>query len=118
MRFRSFKLKYFLTYLAPALIYPAYAWISSGHGMLKLIDALTITGLVFLLIGVFVSIVRHGDFDIIEYVTKRGIRKGDIKPFSAFIEDKKESRKDSMNYPFCTAVLLLLAAGILTVFFY
>ncbi len=85
--------------------------------MLKLIDALTITGLVFLLISVFYTFVRHGDFDISEYVTKRGVRKGDVKPFSAFKEDKKESRKDIVNYPFCVAVLLLLAAGIMTAFY-
>lgn len=100
-----------------SLLYPAYAWISSGYSLLKLIDALTITGLVFLLISVFYTFVRHGDFDISEYVTKRGVRKGDVKPFSAFKEDKKESRKDIVNYPFCVAVLLLLAAGIMTAFY-
>lgn len=100
-----------------SLLYPAYAWISSGYSLLKLIDALTITGLVFLLISVFYTFVRHGDFDISEYVTKRSVRKGDVKPFSAFKEDKKESRKDIVNYPFCVAVLLLLAAGIMTAFY-
>lgn len=100
-----------------SLLYPAYAWISSGYSLLKLIDALTITGLVFLLISVFYTFVRHGDFDISEYVTKRGVRKGDVKPFSAFKEDKKERRKDIVNYPFCVAVLLLLAAGIMTAFY-
>ena len=100
-----------------SLLYPAYAWISSGYSLLKLIDALTITGLVFLLISVFYTFVRHGDFDISEYVTKRGVRKGDVKPFSAFKEDKKERRKDIVNYPFYVAVLLLLAAGIMTAFY-
>ena len=110
MRFRSFSFKNFLLYLLAALIYPVYAYISAEQKMLKFIDALTITGLVFLLIGVIYTFIRHGDFDISEYVTRRSIRKGNFKPFSAF-------RKDIVNYPFCVAVLLLLAAGIMTAFY-
>ena len=120
MRFKSFRLRQFLYYLFPALLYPVYAWISA-EGKLKLLkfmDALTVMGLVFLIIGVLVSLVRHGDFDIMEYVAKRSLRKGDIKPFKAFKEDKKENRKDSFNYPFCVCLLLFLTAGILAFFVY
>ena len=118
MHFRSFRLKNFAVYFLAAVIYPAYAFISSGDNrMLKLIDALTVTGLVFLIVGIVYSMIRHGDFDIAEYVSRRSWRKGDIKPFKAFKEDKKEERKDSMNYPFFTSLLLLLAAAVLTVFY-
>ncbi len=118
MRFRSFKLRYFGIYAAAALLYPAYAYISSGSSLVKLIDALTVTGLVFLIFGIVFSMIRHGDFDIAEYVSRRAMRKGDVKPFKAFKEDKKEERKDSMNYPFFTGLLLLASAGALTFFFY
>ncbi len=118
MRFRSFKLRYFGIYAAAALLYPAYAYISSGNSLLKLIDALTVTGFVFLIMGIVYSMIRHGDFDIAEYVSRRALRKGDVKPFKAFKEDKKEERKDSMNYPFFTSLLLLLGAAVLTIFFY
>lgn len=118
MHFRSFRFRQFLYYLLPALIYPVYVWITSENKLLKFIDALTIMGFVFLIIGVIYSLVRHGDFDITEYVAKRSLRKGDIKPYDAFKEDKKESRKDRFNYPFCVCLLLFLAAGLLTVFVY
>ncbi|MCR5566290.1 MAG: DUF3899 domain-containing protein [Clostridiales bacterium] len=120
MHFRSFRLRQFLYYLFPALIYPVFAWVSAEEKLklLKFIDALTIMGLVFLIIGVLFSLIRHGDFDIMEYVAKRSLRKGDVKPFKAFKEDKKENRKDGFNYPFCVCVLLFLAAGILTFFVY
>ena len=120
MRFKSFRLRQFLYYLFPALLYPVYAWIAAEESqkLLKFIDALTIMGLVFLIIGVLFSLVRHGDFDIMEYVAKRSLRKGDIKPFKAFKEDKKENRKDSFNYPFCVCLLLFLTAGILAFFVY
>ena len=120
MHLRSFRFRQFLCYLLPALLYPVYAWISAEQKLklLKFIDSLTIMGLIFLIIGVLVSLLRHGDFDIMEYVAKRSLHKGDIKPFKAFKEDKKENRKDGFNYPFCVCVLLFLAAGILTFFVY
>ena len=120
MHLHSFHFRHFLYYLFPALIYPVYAWITSDQNLklLKFIDALTVMGLVFLIIGIIWSLIRHGDFDIAEYVARRSLRKGDIKPFEAFKEDKTENRKDRFNYPFCVCVMLFLAAGILTVFVY
>lgn len=117
MHFRSFKFKQFVLYAGAALLYPAYAYLSSENKMLKLIDALTVTGLVFVILGVVYSMIRRGDFDIAEYVTRRSLNKGDVKPFKAFKEDKKEERKDSMNYPFFTGLLLLLGAAVLTIFY-
>ena len=120
MHFRSFRFRQFISWLLPALAYPGYVWIATEESLklLKLIDALTVMGLVFLIIGVVFSLVHHGDFDIMEYVAKRSLRKGDIKPFKAFKEDKKENRKDSFNYPFCVCLLLFLTAGILAFFVY
>ena len=120
MHFRSFRFRQFIVWLLPALAYSVYIWIATAESLklLKLIDALTVMGLVFLIIGVIFSLIRHGDFDITEYVAKRSLRKGDVKPYDAFKEDKKESRKDSFNYPFCVCALLFLAAGILTLIFY
>jgi len=104
--------------LIPALIYPVYAYIASGKQLLKLMDALTVMGIVFFVIGVFYSLIRHGDFDIAEYVAKRSLRKGNVKPFAAFKDDKKEERKDSVNYPFLVCALLLLSSAVLAIFCY
>ena len=118
MRFRSFSLRAFLYHLLPALVYPVFALVSSGRNLVKFIDALTITGLVLLALGIILSLIRHGDYDISEYVIRRSINRGDYKPFQAFREDKSEKRKDSLNYPFLTGVLLLLASALLTAFAY
>ena len=104
--------------LIPALIYPVYAYVTSGYQLIRLIDPLTVIGAIYLILAVFSSLARHGDFDIMEYVARRSLRKGDIKPFSAFKEDKKEQRKDSVNYPFLISLILLLLSGALTVFCY
>ncbi len=101
-----------------ALLYPVYAYVSSDRSLLKLMDAMTVTGLLFLVAGIVFSLVKHGDFDITEYVAKRSLRKGDIKPFEAFRADKKEERKDRINYPFFTGLLLLAASALLNLLAY
>lgn len=118
MNFRSFKIRPFAVYLLGALLYPAFAYLSSGRQMIKLIDALTVMGLIFLVIGLVYAMILHGDFDITEYVARRSLRRNDVKPFQAFKDDKKEERKDSANYPFFTGVFLLLMAAGLTIFAY
>ena len=116
-KLRCIHWKRWMEYIGLAMIYPVLAGLLAEKKLLKFIDALTITGLVLLIVGVVLSLLRHGDFDIIEYVTRRSVQKGDIKSFQAFREDKEEKRKDSINYPFWTAVLLLLMAGILSLFY-
>lgn len=118
MHFKAFQLKPFLTCLCAALVYPLIVLITSEKKLLKFIDALTITGLVLLILGIVYSLIRHGDFDIMEYVSKRSFRKSEMKPYDAFKADKNEERKNSMNYPFLVSILLLLLAAILSVFFY
>ncbi len=118
MRFRSFRVQPFLSTLIVAMLYPIYAYFSSERSLLRLIDAMTIMGFVFLIIGVVHSLIRHGDFDIVEYVAKRSLRRGDVKPFDAYKSDKKEERKDSFNYPFLTSLVLFAASAALAVFVY
>lgn len=114
----SFNARNAVLCLILALLYPIYAYVSSGRSLLKLMDAMTVTGLLFLIAGVVFSLVQHGDFDITEYVAKRSLRKGNIKPFDAFRSDKKEERKDRINYPFFTGLLLLAASALLNLFAY
>ena len=108
MHFKAFQPKPFLTCLCAALVYPLIVLVRSEKKLLKFIDALTITGLVFLILGVVYSLIRHG----------RSFRKSEMKPYDAFKADKNEERKNSMNYPFLVSIILLLLAAILSVFFY
>jgi hypothetical protein len=117
-RLKSFQVRPFLTCLCAALVYPLIVLITSEKKLLKFIDALTITGLILLILGVVYSLIRHGDFDIMEYVSKRSFRKSEMKSYEAFKSDKNEERKNSLNYPFLVSILLLLLAGILSAFFY
>ena len=118
MRFRPFKLKALLPYLSAALIYPVIALITSDQKLLKFIDALTITGFVFLILGIIGNLTRHGDFDIMEFIARRSLKAGDKKTFAAFKDDKEQKRKDSANYPFLTGIILIAVSALLAVIFY
>ena len=118
MRFRPFKLKALLPYLSIAIIYPVISLITADQKLLKFIDAMTITGAVFLILGIIGNLTRHGDFDITEYIARRSLRRGGMKSFSAFREDKEEKRKDSANYPFLTGLILLAVSAVMSVLFY
>ena len=118
MRFRPFKLKALLPYLSIAIIYPVISLITADQKLLKFIDAMTITGAVFLILGIIGNLTRHGDFDITEYIARRSLRRGGMKSFSAFREDKEEKRKDSTNYPFLTGLILLAVSAVMSVLFY
>ncbi len=114
MRFGNFRFRTFIQYFIPALIYPVWAYVSSGGKLIRLMDAMTVTGLVFLILGVVFSMVRLGDFDIVGYVARRTVQKGDVKPFRAYLEDKREERKRGMNYPLLTGAVLLAASALLS----
>ena len=116
-KLHSIHWKRFMEYIGLAMIYPVLAGLLAEKKLLKFIDALTITGLVLLIVGVVLSLLRHGDFDIIEYVTRRSVQKGDIKPFQAFREDKEEKRKDSFNYPLFLGIIYLCIAYAASRFF-
>ena len=120
-KLRKISIYSLLGYMGTAMIYPVYSWITSDGMLLKLIDSMTIVGFVFLAFGMIRSLVFHGDFDIAEYVTRRSadsMRNKKIKPFAAFREEKEEKRKDSVNYPFLTGLLLLGVSAALIVFVY
>ena len=110
-----------LGYVGTAMIYPVFALITSDGKLIKFIDATTIVGFVFLALGVIFSLLRHGDFDITEYVTRRSassMRHQPFQKFSDFREEKAEKRKESANYPLLTGILMLLLSAALTIFVY
>lgn len=118
MRFKSFRIRPFLICLIAALVYPAAVLFTAEKKLLKCMDSLAVTGLVLIVLGIVLAMVRHGDFDVIEYVTQRGFRREKMKPFADFMADKKEKRKDSFNYPLLTGLMLLLISGILALVVY
>lgn len=118
MKFHNFRLSSFLPHLFIGAVYPLYKYLSGGRSLLDGINALTFSGLAFLLIGVFVSMILHGDFDITAYVAGRALHKKGSKDYRAYKQDKDEDHAAGFNYPLLTAFVLLAAAIALTVFCY
>ena len=115
MKFKHFKWSAGLLYLIVACMVPVLAYVSAeGDKWLPCINAMTIEGLVFLILGVISSLMAHGDFDITEYVTRRFADKKHTKSFEAFKADKKEKREDHFNYPLFTGILMLIASAVLS----
>lgn len=119
MNLKAFKPGPFLLDLFVAMLYPIYAYVSAEHNpLLAFLDSLTIMGFVFLIMGIVNSLFRHGDFDISEYVAKRALEKGNIKPFRAFLDDKAEARGAKCNYPLLTGIALLLISVFIATYLY
>ena len=55
MHFRPIKLKALIPYLSIAMIYPVISLITAEKKLLKFIDAMTITGVIFLILGLIVE---------------------------------------------------------------
>lgn len=114
MKFKTFRPGTFLLYLFVACLYPIYSYVSAqSNPLLAFLDSLTIMGFVFVIFGIVNSLISHGDFDISEYVVKRSLEKGNIKPFRAFVQDKNEERQHKFNYPLFTGIFQLILSLIL-----
>lgn len=119
MQSRYQKIRNLLLCLLVSSLYPFYRYVSSAQDkLMDFINALTIVGLVLLILGVFNSLLLHGDFDITEYVTKRTLFRKSMKPYKAFKQDKKEEREGRINYPLLSGIILLAVAAVLTLLNY
>lgn len=93
-----------------SLAYPtAKALLSPTNRLTVFSDALLITSLVLIAVGVFLTFARHGDFDITRYVFRRGVDKN-AKPFEEYRKDREEQRSESFNYPLFLGLIYLAAA--------
>jgi hypothetical protein len=117
-RFKNIKLWVIVAHLIVTLAYPAIkASISEYNRLLIFNDALTIVGLILIVIGLFYSFVLHGDFDRTKYVFMRGLNR-ESSPYGKYSQDSERKREDSFNYPLFlgiiyVAVSLIIAYAIL-----
>ena len=112
MHFRDFRFRQFLPYLAVALLYPAYAFFASENKLLRFVDALTITGVVFIILGAVRIFSRRGDPERLRFLRNRHT------PEKSFLPDEEQQPQNGMNYPLLTGLALLLTAILLTLIFY
>ena len=117
MKFKNIKLSSVVTISILMLSFPLYKALSSeGNKLLIFLDALTITSMVMILLGVLYYNYLKGDFDESRYVMFRQ-RSGKEVDFDKYIKDKQTEKEDSFNYPLFLGIVYFIVA-FLGSFFY
>ena len=116
MNFRNFKLSGFLPNFIIAMAYPAVRALSSeASRLLHLVNAMTVIGLVMIILGVLYNLVLKGDFDITRFIADRAM-KHTQKGYKAYKEDREDEREGSFNYPLFVGIILIAASIVLSRF--
>ena len=124
-KLKNIKPKPLIAHLIVTLAYPAVkAFTAADHKLLAFTNAMTIVGLILLVVGVIYSMNLHGDFDISRYYLQRGMRSfrfyaprqketpdAEQNP-AEFLQDLREKRADAFNYPLFLGILYVLASVI------
>ena len=103
-----------ISHIIVTLGYPAVkAFISKSKNLLIFTDALAIVAIVLLIGGILYAMVLHGDFDISGFVFKRGQREEVKQSFAEYMNEIKERRKESFNYPLFLSIVYLMIAALI-----
>lgn len=115
--FKNIKLRTMLIVVPVTLAYPVIrAIISKANRLTVFSDALFITSILLIFLGVLFTFTRFGDFDITRYIFHRGVNK-EAKPFGEYKKDREDFRDETFNYPlFFGLTYLSLSAFISFVF--
>lgn len=97
-----------------AMIYPIFKGIKE-NSLMPVSDSTFIMSLTLLIFGLLSHVGRLGAFDSTIYIFKRNFKHYE-KTYDVYLEDIKEKKKDSFNYPLFLGILLLITA-IVTNFF-
>ena len=115
-----------IIHLAVTLAYPAVkAFTAADDRLMAFTNAMTIVGLILLIVGIIYSMNLHGDFDISRYYVQRGLRnfrfytprRQDLLDSeqgpAEFLNDLREKRADAFNYPLFLGILYVLASVVI-----
>ena len=115
-----------ISHLVVTLAYPAFkAFTAADQRLLAFSNAVTIVGLILLVVGIIYSMNLHGDFDVSRYYVQRGLRSfrfytprqnelSDINENpSEYLNDLKEKRANAFNYPLFLGILYVLASVVI-----
>lgn len=112
MNFKNFKISHFLPNFIVSMFYPLLRLVTGGEkGPIACLDAMTVLGLMGVLIGIINNLYLHGDFDITRYFMLQKLNKSKV-PFDKFIADERAKEKGSFNYPLLIGLLFLVISFI------
>ncbi len=97
-----------------AMLYPLYKWISS-KSLVKVSDACIIMGMIVTAFGLINGLGRLGAFDASIFLIKKNFQNYN-KTYDVYLEDIKEKKKGSFNYPLYLGILLIITAVVTFLF--
>ena len=129
-KLKNIKLSPLITHLIVTLAYPAVrAFTAEKNRLLLFSNALTIVGLILMVVGIIYSMNLHGDFDVSRYYLRRGVRsfrffsprqseevKQDQNP-AEFMRDLKDKREEAFNYPLFLGIVYVLVSAVIAYVF-
>ncbi len=108
MNFKNFRISHFLPNFIISILYPVARYFTAEEkNMVAALDALTIIGMMGILIGIINNLYLHGDFDITRYFLSQKLNNQRVS-FSKYIADERAKEKDSFNYPLFVGILLVV----------
>ncbi len=116
MKFKNLSLRTLLEVFIFSLIYPGYRYFKADNfKMVAFCDAITITSLILLILGLWIHVVGLGGFNAIRYTAKRNFFRYD-KSFSEYERELNKQKENSFNYPLCLAIILFLLSLLISLF--
>ena len=127
MKFKNFKFTTFLTNMIVLLLFPIFKLVSSEKPLLAFSDSCMIIAIIMALIGIVFNLYLSGDFDITGYIAGKAFNRNkkdfeafkhdqENRDFDIYMQDQKEKRKDSFNYPLLCSILMFLISLISALF--
>ena len=124
-KLKNIKPRMLLTHVVISMGYPAVrALLAQENRLMLFTDALTIVGLILLVVGIIYAMILHGDFDISTYLLQRGLRSFKFGPRRGeaadpnqspqeFLQEAREKRADAFNYPLFLGILYVLVSVVI-----
>lgn len=106
--FRNINWKTVAVFVPVSLAFPVIRAIIADMNKLAVFsDVLFITACILIVIGIFFSFYKHGDFDMTKFVVKRALDTNP-KDYPEYMKDQIAQRASLFNYPLFFGIVYLL----------
>ena len=100
------------------LTYPLLkALTTEGNKPLIFLDAMTITSLAMIIVGIVYNLYLKGDFDSSKFILQRNLFRKNTS-YETYSANQEEKRKDSFNYPLFLGLFYLVIAYLASKLFF
>ncbi len=114
--FKNFKFTRLIPSLIIMLAYPTVKTIISEQKVLVFSDTALLMSLCMIIVGVIHNLYLKGNFDNTSFVINRFVNREKSQSYESYMNDLKERRKDSFNYPLFAGIIGILISVLVSLF--